>query len=340
MYADRSGNIMHVFNGAVPRRSGGDWVYWQGIVPGDNASTLWTETHRYHELPRVINPASGWLQNANDPPWTTTIPFAFVPSLYPPYMAPQRPMAFRPQRSARMIAEDSRITFDELVAYKHSTRMEAADHLVQDLVAAAIATGDEHARAAAAVLEKWDRNADANSRGAVLFSHIYRALQRHRWPTGSVFEVPWTPTAPLATPDGLSDPRLAVIVMSQAAQAVAATYGALDVPWGDVYRLRRDSLDLPGNGGGGELGIFRVVDYDPIRSDTTRFAATGGDSFVAAIEFATPLRARTLLTYGNASQPGSQHRTDQLPLFARKELKPVWITREEVMANLLRKDVF
>jgi acyl-homoserine-lactone acylase len=333
MYADREGNIMHLFNGAVPRRPSGDWSYWQGVVSGEASNTLWTDTHRYHELPRVINPASGWLQNANDPPWTTTIPFPFVPSLYPPYMAPQRPMAFRPQRSARMIAEDSRITFDELIAYKHSTRMEAADHLVQDLIAAAIAAGDEHARAAADVLEKWDRNADANSRGAVLFAHIYRALLRQQWPSGSMFEVQWMPSAPLATPDGLSDPRLAVSVMSQAAQAVRATYGALDIPWGDVHRLRRDSVDLPANGGGGDLGIFRVVDYDPIRGDTTRFAATGGDSYVAAIEFATPLRARTLLTYGNASQPGSPHRTDQLALFARKEMKPVWFTRAEVLAN-------
>src|SRR5688500_9950594 len=61
MYADKRGDIMHVFNGRVPVRSGGDWSYWQGIVPGNTSSTLWTDTHRYHELPRVINPSSGWL---------------------------------------------------------------------------------------------------------------------------------------------------------------------------------------------------------------------------------------------------------------------------------------
>jgi acyl-homoserine-lactone acylase len=41
-----------------------------------------------------------------------------------------------------------------------------------------------------------------------------------------------------------------------------------------------------------------------------------------------------VIGYGNASQPGSPHRTDQLPLLARKQLRPVWLTREEVLAHL------
>jgi acyl-homoserine-lactone acylase len=340
MYADRAGNILHVFNGIVPVRPRGDWAYWQGIVPGDSSATLWTQHHQYFSLPRVLNPASGWLQNANDPPWTTTIPFALEPGFFPPYMAPQRPLAFRPQRSIRMLMEDPRITFDELVAYKHSTRMEAADHLVQDVVAAARRIGDEHARAAAAVLEGWDRTADADSRGGVLFQEFYRAMARHRWPAGTMFEVPWTPRAPLTTPDGLSDPATAVAILSRTAQAVRSAHGALDVPWGAVHRLRRDTLDLPASGGGGDLGIFRVIDFEPLPQDTTRFHATGGDSFILAFEFSDPIRAQALLTYGNATQAGSPHRTDQLSLFARKEMRPVFLTREQVLNNLSRREAF
>jgi acyl-homoserine-lactone acylase len=340
MYADAAGNILHVFNGAVPLRPRGDWAYWQGMVPGDTSATLWTQTHSYRALPRVLNPGSGWLQNANDPPWTTTIPFPLEPALYPPYMAPQRPMSFRAQRSARMLAENPRISFDDLVSLKHSTRMEAADHLVNDVVAAARSLGDSTARAAADVLERWDRGASADSRGAVLFQAFYRALARQRWPAGSPFEVPWSPRAPLTTPDGLSDPAAAAAVLSRAAQQIAATYGALDVPWGEVHRLRMDDVDLPASGGSGELGIFRAIDFEPLPGDTTRFAATGGDSFIATIEFSTPVRARALLAYGNASQPGSPHRTDQLALFARNELRPVWLTREEVLANLSRRERF
>jgi acyl-homoserine-lactone acylase len=340
IYADRAGNIMHVFNGTVPVRSRGDWAYWQGIVPGDSSTTLWTQTHQYFSLPRVLNPVSGWLQNANDAPWTTTIPFALDPAFYPPYMAPQPRMSFRPQRSARMLVEDPRMTFDEMMAYKHSTRMEAADHLVQDVVAAARTIGDPDARAAADILERWDRTADADSRGAVLFQTFMRGMQRHRWPTGSMFEVPWTPRAPLTTPDGLADPRAAVTILSRAAHDTRTRYGSLDVAWGAVHRLRRDTLDLPASGGGGELGIFRVLDFEPLPDDSTRFHVTGGDSFIMAVEFAQPVRARALLTYGNASQPGSPHRTDQLGLFARKEMRQVFLTREQVQNNVTRREVF
>ena len=71
-----------------------------------------------------------------------------------------------------------------------------------------------------------------------------------------------------------------------------------------------------------------------------RFRASGGDSFVTAIEFSSPLRANVLMVYGNASQPGSRHLTDQLPLFPRKELRPVWRTRPEIEAHLESRDAF
>jgi hypothetical protein len=35
---------------------------------GDTSRTLITELLTYDETPKVINPANGWLQNANDPP--------------------------------------------------------------------------------------------------------------------------------------------------------------------------------------------------------------------------------------------------------------------------------
>jgi acyl-homoserine-lactone acylase len=340
IYGDRDGNIMHVFNGHVPARPRGDWRYWQGIVPGDSSSTLWTYTHNYMGLPRVVNPPSGWLQNANDPPWTTTLPLPLDHRFYPAYMAPPPSMSFRAQHSARMLEADARITYEELLQYKHSTRMSAADHFLLDLLAAARQSSDADARAAAEVLERWDRNADAESRGAVLFLHFMRALQSQRWPTGSPFEVPWTASAPLATPDGLSDPQQAVRLLAETARGVRDRFGALDVPWGDVFRLRRDTLDLPANGGPHAAGVFRVTEFDPVPGDSTRFVASSGESFVFAVEFATPLRARSLMTYGNASQPGSPHRTDQLPLYARKELRPVWFTREEIMQNLRDREAF
>lgn len=338
LYADSRGHILHVFNGAVPIRERGDWRMWSGIVAGDTPELIWTNYHAYGDLPRAVDPPSGWLQNANDPPWTTTVPFVLDPARFPPYMAPQSGMHFRAQRSARMLAEDPRVTFEEMIAYKHSTRMDAADHILEDVIYAARRFGTDRAKEAASVLESWDRNAEASSRGGILFEALMREAGRREWPRGSMFDVGWTALAPLSTPDGISDPRIAAEALDAAAAAVLQTHGALDTPWGDVYRLQLDSLDLPANGGPGQLGIFRVTAFE--RASDGRFRATGGDSYVAAIEFASPLRARALLTYGNASQPGSPHRIDQLPLYARKELRPVWRTREEIEANITLREAF
>jgi acyl-homoserine-lactone acylase len=60
-------------------------------------------------------------------------------------------------------------------------------------------------------------------------------------------------------------------------------------------------------------------------------------SFVAAIEFSQPVRAKALLSYGNSSQRGSPHHTDQLSYYSRKELRPVWRSRAEIEAHLESK---
>lgn len=334
MYADREGRIMHFFGGRTPVRASGDYD-WDGIVPGTSAATLWTKTHPFEELPRVVDPPSGWLQNANDPPWTTTFPMALDPGKFPSYMAP-RFMHYRAQRSARMLMEDEKITFDEMIAYKHSSRMELADRILDDLIAAAEKSGKEEAKQAAGVLAKWDRSADATSRGAVLFQAFAREILRRAGE--KFFATPWSEKEPQTTPRGISDPQMAVDALVSAAARVAADYGAADVTWGEVHRLRIDGYDLPANGGPGELGIFRVVAYAPDKDK--RMRATSGDSYVAAIEFSTPVRARALIGYGNSSQPGSPHRTDQLALFARKELRPVWRARAEIEKHLVERKRF
>ncbi|MEH2349555.1 MAG: acylase [Nostoc sp.] len=329
MYADREGHIMHLFNGQVPVRSFGDFKYWQGLISGNTSKTLWTKIHPYQDLPRIVDPKSGWLQNTNDPPWTTTFPAAIKADNYPPYMAP-RFMDFRSQRSVRMLAEDDKISFDKMVADKHSTRMELADRILDDLIPAARKYGQEKA---ANVLESWDRQANADSRGAVLFAFW---VQQMDW--DKTFSKPWSENSPRTTPDGLADPESAVKTLQAVAAEVEKTYGALDVPWGKVFRLRLGDVDLPSNGGDGNMGIFRTLDFAP--GENGQFQAVGGDSYVAAIEFSNPVRAMALTSYGNATQPGSPHISDQLQMFANKKLRPVWRDRSDILAHLEVRKVF
>jgi acyl-homoserine-lactone acylase len=331
IYADREGHIMHLFNGQVPVRSQGDYAYWSGIIPGDTSTTLWTQFHPYADLPRVLDPQSGWLQNANDPPWTTTFPVPLKPDDYPSYIAPRGPMEFRAQHSAKMLKSDERISFEKMVEYKHSTHVELAERLLDDLITAARQHGGEVGKNAADVLETWDRKTESDSRGAVLF-----AFWNEEVDFSNLFAVPWNEQEPLTTPNGLADPVSAVTALEAAAQRVMATYGRLDVPWGEVFRLRSGNLDLPANGG--EVGIFRNLWFSPLEDG--RFEAIGGESYVAAIEFSNPVRAMALVSYGNATQPNSPHVGDQLELFAKKQLRPIWRSRQEIEVHLATREVF
>ena len=334
IYADRDGHIMHLFNAIVPMRPAGNYN-WAGVVPGDTSKTLWTKTHPYEDLPRVVDPPSGWLQNANDPPWTTTFPQVLDPDKFPPYMAPQF-MTFRAQRSARMLDDDSKMTFTKLIEDTHSTHMELADRILDDLLEAAGRKGGENLAKAAAVLEKWDRCADAGSRGTVLFDSFVRHWaqrgQQH-------FAVPWKQNDPRHTPKGIADTDKAVAALESAAEETQQRWGSIDVAWGDINRLRGGDLDLLGNGGPGDrMGIFHVINYAPAKDG--KFQAMGGDSYIATVEFSQPVRAMALIGYGNSTQPGSPHLTDQLPFVSRKELRPVWRSYKEVEAHLEARKVF
>jgi acyl-homoserine-lactone acylase len=335
IYGDRAGHIMAFYGGNTPVRSRGDRAFWEGIVPGDSSSTLWTTVHPFAELPVTLDPPTGWVQNANDPPWWSTFPVAVRPADYPSYFAPLT-MALRPQRSAQLLQSDSSITFDELVRYAHSTHMLLADRVLDDLLRFARAGGSDEARRAAEVLTHWDRSADADSRGAVLFVQWFGEYAR-RLAGRNPYARPWSAQRPRETPTGIGDSAVALAALDAAAATTTKTYGALDVPWGDVYRLRQDSLDLPGSGASGGYGVFSVVDFQS--AGNGRFRAVGGDSYEAAVEFSSPVRAASLVAYGNASRTGSPHRTDQLPLFSRKEFKPVWRTRAEVEGHLERREL-
>ena len=330
MYADKNGHIMHLFGGRTPIRPKGDWN-WLGVVPGDLSDTKWDKTHSYDELPKSIDPESGWLQNANDPPWTTTFPNAISRHDYPDYMS-QNFMHFRAQRSARMAFEDESITFQEMLDYKMDTKMELADRILNDLIKLTADATDEIIIEAGRVLSNWDRQANADSKGAVLFK-AWTDTVKFYVNKDELFRIEWQEEQAMDTPVGLNPTMDYLGSLKSAAEAVLEVYGRLDIQWGDVYRLIRDDVDLPSNGGPGDpYGLFRVTNYVPIEDD--RFMAVGGDSYQAVIEFGDKPRAMSLLSYGNASQKGSKHRTDQLKFYSEKKLRQVWRDKKEINKHL------
>lgn len=357
LYADRDGHIEYLFNALVPRRTG-DWQTWTRPVPGDTSSTLPGPYLTYDDLPKQIDPPSGYIQNSNEPPWDAAWPTMLQPAAYPAYLSSAFPL-FRSDRALRMLSEDKQISFDALLQKKLSTRMEMADRLLPDLLAAADRYGSDRAKHAATVLRTWDRQCEADSRGALLF---YTWAQHFISPsvgmiapgTQKNFAIPYDITQPLTTPRGIRDPQAAAAMLDEAAAETEKLYGTIDAPWGKIMRLQLNNqsdgdlaaprgpalnaVDLPGNGGYGNLGVFRVVTYGPMQNGTK--TPVHGDGFTIAMEFSSPIRAKALVSYGNSSQPGSPHHTDQLPLVRDKQWRDVWRTREEVLQHTEHRDTF
>ena len=338
-YADTSGHIMLVFDGLVPKRATGDWNYWSKIVPGDTSKTLWTGYHSLDDLPKSVDPASGFNQNTNEPPWTMTLP-ELDEAKYPAYMSPPvaTPPTFRTLRSLQLLNESKSISYEQFVANKHSTRMGLADAILPDLLKAAETSSDANVTAAAALLKKWDHDANADSRGAVLFQLF---VDRYFGLTGAIdpkLRVKWDPAHPLQSSYGLADPSGALPALAAAAAECKKSYGSLDVAWGEVYRFASGKGDVPGNGAGGRVGAFRTIQFG--KSENGRHYAVHGETFVCAIEFGKPQRAQCVLSYGNASQHGSPHLADQLPLMNAKKLHPVWRDQADVKAHLELQETF
>ena len=227
-----------------------------------------------------------------------------------------------------MLLEDSSITFDELVDYKLSTRLEVADRILDDLFDAVDASNSEKAKAAKSVLENWDREADADSKGMLLFYTWARKFNVWR---NSNYEKPWDISNPNTTPDGIADKDRAVQLLETAANEIEAKFGALDTPWGDYYRIVYNDKNLPANGIDGSMGVFRVA--WPGGGNEDNMFVGGGDSWVGVIEFGEEVNAKVLLSYGNSTQKDSPHNGDQLELFSRKELRDAWYHEDEVKAN-------
>ena len=232
-----------------------------------------------------------------------------------------------------MITEDQKVTYEQLIAKKHSTRMELADKVLPDLLKAAGGRTE-----AARVLEKWDHLADTDSRGAVLFELWVQEYLNKNGGIAPKLRVPFDFARPLDSAYGLKDPAAALAALDTAAAECLKRYGALDVKWGDVYRFRSGKADLPGNGGAGGDGLFRTIAYT--QREGNRFYAAHGETIVCAIEFSATQQARCTLGYGNSSQPGSPHLEDQLPLMVAKQLHPVWRDKKDVETNLERRERF
>jgi acyl-homoserine-lactone acylase len=342
-YADVDGNVFYLWNGMLPKRLD-DGTDYRLEVPGETGKYVWTEFHRTAELPQLLNPSGGYVQNCNDPPWWTSLRNPLDPKKYPSYIEPGRTLGLRTQMSLEMLEGQEKFSLAEVMRLKFNPKMLLADRVKPDLIKAIkqVKAPSEDLQRGLAVLEAWDNRTAAESKGGVLFQRFwdtYRAAARQP------YAVAWDVKNPAKTPYGLAEASLAVKHFEEAVRWTRQTYGAESVAWGQAHRIRLGDLDLPANGASGEYGLFHVVQFGQA-PDGKRVVGTveknrpmvgGGDGWIFAVEFTQPVTAYSLLAYGQTTNPASKHSTDQVKLYAAHQFKRAWFTEAEIKANLERE---
>jgi penicillin amidase/acyl-homoserine-lactone acylase len=315
-YADADGHIAYVYNAKVPKRAAG--YDWRHPVPGDTSATLWTETLPFDALPMVVDPPSGFVQTTNSTPFSATTGAGNPdPAAFDATLGIETHLTNRGRRALALLGADESITSDELDAIKwdvgYAPDSEAAQAI--DALLAAPPPRDPLTLEALALLATWDRRADAGNRATAL-AILTLDVDSH----GRILVDP---------------PELLFDRLRDAAGALKKHFGRLDVPWGEVNRLRHGSADLPLSGAPDVLrAVYAKEDADG------RWHGTAGDSYVLIAEWdrAGQVRSRSIHQFGSATlDKTSRHYADQAPLFAQQRLKPVWLDEAEIRAHLERE---
>jgi len=229
-----------------------------------------------------------------------------------------------------MITNEEKLSFEKIVELQSSTYAEFADRTVEELVNYGESSSDELLKEAAEVLKNWDRKLDRESKGAALFVSWYFASRGSK-----MFEIPYSENDPLNTPNTLTNGAKGLL--ATAAKQTKDKYGTLDVPWGDVYEINHAGKSLQGGLGLSEVGSFNAGFYRPMSA--TKYTLLGGSAFTSVVEFGTKIRAKGILSYGNASQNNSPFKGDQLQLLVDRKLRDIWFYAEDIEANLFIKEI-
>jgi acyl-homoserine-lactone acylase len=341
-YADRAGNIFYVWNGTIPKLpgpSGGDTA----AIPAHSSADIWTEIVPFDQLPQLLNPKGGYLQNANDPFYYTNLNAIFDSTKFPANFS--RPaLGLRSQMSLSLVTQMKKMSLEDVIRLKFSPRMMAAERFKDDLIAAVQATNPTGEVAdAVQLLEQWDNTVASDTRGSTLFETWFERYLRSDEPgrrrpadDRTLFAQPWSPAAPTTTPDGLADPDRAARLFAWAMDETKSWFGSWDVTWGEAHRVRVGDVDLPANGCSGGDGCFRVFWFEDA-PDGKRIVS-GGDGWVLAVEFDKQgPRAYSVLAYGESNLPGSPHHTDQTAMFVNGQTKKVAFTEADIAAQLVKR---
>jgi len=315
IYADKNGNLYYVYNALLPIRGSGNYD-WKGIVPGNTAYTMWREYFPFDALPQVVNPESGFLQNCNSTPFLATNGNDNPDkSFYPQNLGIELFQTNRALRVHETFGSDKSITREEFYQYKFDTKYSRQSVMAVNLkkFLTEASSKDPDINKALELLRNWDLDTDSSSTATHL---AIRAIRPQFNPAKYEYD--------------------AEKIMDRLKKAVSwlnENFGRLDVKWGDIQRLQRGKTDLSLSGG---PDILRAV-YSKEKDD--KYVGIAGDCFYEIVEWDSDgnVSAKSIHQFGTATQDTSSiHYDDQAQLFARHQMKPVWMKLEDIKLNLER----
>jgi len=161
LYADVEGHIGYTTTGAIPIREAGD-----GTLPVSGAGGHeWLGTIPFEKLPRVLDPARGYIVTAND---------RVASSRYPYLITADWPEPYRAMRIAERIEKGGRLSPEAFGAIQQDVLSNQARELLPLLLDTK--PSDAAARDALERLARWDGSFAPDSVPASIYASWYTAL--------------------------------------------------------------------------------------------------------------------------------------------------------------------
>ncbi len=311
VYADKDGNIGHVYNAKMPKRIEGP--NWEGVLPGDNSSLIWKSYRDVSELPQIYNPESGWLFSANSSPFFITDRADNLNREdFPKSYGIETRITNRAKRSLALFEGDKSITREELYKYRADARYAKDSNIRQLIEKIKVMTFEtEDMKKAQRILSNWNGSTEIQDRRAAL------AVLTGMHAMG--YEIK----------DDLMPPEQA---LKLASDQLIEIFGRVDPPWGEVNRLRRGDVDLPLRGGPDTLRA--IYGYYDNFIENKGLVAVAGDSHIMVADWDENgvLSLDSIHQFGAATlDETSKHYSDQAHLFAKGEYKRMPMTLEQVL---------
>jgi acyl-homoserine-lactone acylase len=340
IFADAKGNIAYLHPQFVPVRD--DRFDYTKPVDGSVAATDWRGVHGLDQLPRVLNPGTGWIQNTNNWPFSAAGPFSPKPADYPRYIDTfgENPRGIH---AVQVLSARRDFTLETLRAAAYDSHQPAFARLIPGLVRAWDgASGPLKAKLAApvAALRAWDHRWSVGSVPNTLAN--FWGEEMWRWVQGNEWEEPESHYDRI---DKASAARK-LEALAAAVDRLEREFGRWDVPWGEVNRFQRLTGDIvhpfddaassiPVGFSSARWGSLASFGATP-RPGTKKWYGTVGNSFVAVVEFGPRVRARAVTAGGESGDPKSRHFNDQAERYSTGNLREVYFHPDQLRGHTER----